>query len=99
MAAGSPIRLRDIMAQTVAGTLEPRPDITTIAGRFVITGTIPDPQASRQTDVYGYYDNQGLWHAGTTNPSKATGYYDRNNVWVAGRPNGHYDEGGSLGVE
>jgi Glycine zipper 2TM domain len=65
-------------------------------GRWVSTGPIPDPQAqdTRRNDSYGYYDNQGMWHAAMIERGRATGYYDRNNQWVAGAPNGYYDNRG-----
>jgi hypothetical protein len=36
--------------------------------------------------AYGWYDNQGRWHAGSADVSVASGYYDRDGRWVYGRP-------------
>lgn len=44
--------------------------------------------------AYGYYDQNGMWHATGVSQSAAQGYYDRNGAWVAGAPNGHYDSQG-----
>ena len=41
--------------------------------------------------AYGYYDEQGRWHATGVSASEALGYYDRNGSWVEGQPNGYYD--------
>ena len=41
--------------------------------------------------AYGYYDNDGRWHANGVAQSEAVGYYDRNGAWIDGRPNGYYD--------
>ncbi|HEY8617082.1 glycine zipper 2TM domain-containing protein [Phenylobacterium sp.] len=49
------------------------------------------PDCSR---AYGYYDNNGLWHANTVASSDAAGYFDRNGAWVEGAPRGHYDRDG-----
>lgn len=43
--------------------------------------------------AYGYFDEQGRWHATGVNTSQARGYYDRNGAWVDGQPNGYYDNG------
>ena len=43
--------------------------------------------------AYGYYDEQGRWHATGVSASEALGYYDRNGSWVEGQPNGYYDNG------
>lgn len=45
-------------------------------------------------NAYGYYDNDGRWHASATNRTAAAGYYDRNGAWVDGQPNGYYDTNG-----
>lgn len=44
--------------------------------------------------AYGYYDNQGMWHATTVSRGRATGYFDRNGNWVEGAPLGHYASDG-----
>ena len=41
--------------------------------------------------AYGYYDNNGMWHATNVTQANAQGYYDRDGAWVNGAPNGHYD--------
>lgn len=40
--------------------------------------------------AYGYYDNNGLWHATGAARTEARGYFDRNGDWVDGQPNGYY---------
>ncbi len=41
--------------------------------------------------AYGYYDNDGQWHATSVQRSSANGYYDRSGQWMDGAPNGYYD--------
>ncbi|WP_226946626.1 glycine zipper 2TM domain-containing protein [Rhizorhabdus phycosphaerae] len=41
--------------------------------------------------AYGYYDENGRWHANRLSSRDARGYYDRDNRWVEGPPNGYYD--------
>jgi hypothetical protein len=36
--------------------------------------------------AYGWYDNDGVWHANNVGPGVAYGYYDRNGGWVEGAP-------------
>jgi hypothetical protein len=36
--------------------------------------------------AYGWYDNDGRWHANHVAPSEAYGYYDRGGGWVEGQP-------------
>ncbi len=36
--------------------------------------------------AYGFYDNNGVWHANAIDRSRARGYYDRQGVWIAGPP-------------
>ena len=36
--------------------------------------------------AYGWYDDEGRWHANNVEPNAAWGYYDRNGEWVEGRP-------------
>jgi hypothetical protein len=45
-------------------------------------------------DSYGYYDNNGVWHANTVASRNAVGYYDANGNWVEGAPSGYYDSDG-----
>jgi hypothetical protein len=44
--------------------------------------------------AYGYYDNNGAWHANAVARNNAAGYFDRNGAWVEGAPRGHYDAQG-----
>jgi hypothetical protein len=44
--------------------------------------------------AYGYYDNDGRWHANAVDRTAAAGYYDRNGGWVDGPPNGAYGPDG-----
>ncbi|MEO8115734.1 MAG: glycine zipper 2TM domain-containing protein [Phenylobacterium sp.] len=44
--------------------------------------------------AYGYYDNNGAWHASSVARANAAGYYDRNGNWVNGAPNGYYNNDG-----
>jgi hypothetical protein len=41
--------------------------------------------------AYGYYDNNGAWHANAVARNNAQGYFDRNGAWVEGAPRGYYD--------
>ncbi len=43
--------------------------------------------------AYGYYDQNGRWHATGVSVNEARGYYDRDGRWVEGQPNGYYDNG------
>ncbi|HEV7692883.1 MAG TPA: glycine zipper 2TM domain-containing protein [Hyphomonadaceae bacterium] len=45
--------------------------------------------------AYGFYDNDGRWHANPVNRDVAAGYYDRNGRWSDGAPNGYYDNRGT----
>jgi hypothetical protein len=44
--------------------------------------------------AYGFYDNNGTWHANAVGRNDAQGYYDRNGNWVDGAPNGRWDDNG-----
>jgi uncharacterized protein YcfJ len=44
--------------------------------------------------AYGYYDNNGAWHANAVARNNASGYFDRTGAWVDGAPRGHYDRDG-----
>jgi hypothetical protein len=44
--------------------------------------------------AYGYYDNDGVWHANAVASTNAAGYFDRAGAWVEGAPQGHYDRDG-----
>ncbi|MFN3619204.1 glycine zipper 2TM domain-containing protein [Sphingorhabdus sp.] len=68
----------------------------TIIGAIV--GAVVGNQVSKSDrgdcrSAYGFYDEQGRWHATGVNASEARGYYDRNGGWVDGPPNGYYDNG------
>ena len=39
--------------------------------------------------AYGWYDNDGRWHANSVDRAVAAGYYDRNGGWVDGAPPGY----------
>lgn len=36
--------------------------------------------------AYGWYDDEGRWHANQVDPAYAHGYYDRTGAWVEGEP-------------
>jgi Glycine zipper 2TM domain len=44
--------------------------------------------------AYGWYDNEGRWHANAVDRAVATGYYDRNGEWVDGQPRDFDDRRG-----
>ncbi len=44
--------------------------------------------------AYGFYDNNGAWHANAVARNDAAGYFDRNGNWVDGAPRGHYGRDG-----
>jgi hypothetical protein len=46
------------------------------------------------THAYGWYDNDGRWHANSVDRSVASGYYDRSGAWIEGEPHGYYDSRG-----
>jgi hypothetical protein len=45
--------------------------------------------------AYGFYDNDGRWHANPVDRNVATGYYDRSGRWSNGTPNGYYASNGA----
>lgn len=45
-------------------------------------------------NAYGYYDNDGRWHANAVRRSDARGYYDRSGNWIDGAPDGRWDNNG-----
>jgi hypothetical protein len=63
-----------------------------------IAGAILGNQLSKGSPdcnrAYGYYDNNGAWHASQTARNNATGYFDRNGNWVDGAPRGYYANDG-----
>lgn len=63
-----------------------------------IIGAVVGNQVSKSDrgdcrSAYGYYDQEGRWHATGVSSSEARGYYDRDGRWVEGQPNGYYDNG------
>jgi hypothetical protein len=46
------------------------------------------------TRAYGFYDNNGAWHANAVARNNAAGYFDRSGGWVEGAPRGYYDREG-----
>lgn len=45
--------------------------------------------------AYGWYDNDGRWHASGVSRSVAVGYYDRSGEWIDGAPPGYQYAQGS----
>jgi len=68
-------------------------EIGTIVGG--VAGGVAGNQLAKSDNkcevAYGYYDENGRWHANRISDREARGYYDRNNRWVEGPPNGYYD--------
>ncbi|HET6970979.1 MAG TPA: glycine zipper 2TM domain-containing protein, partial [Phenylobacterium sp.] len=62
-----------------------------IVGNQISKGSGSRADCSR---AYGYYDNNGTWHANAVARNDAAGYFDRNGNWVEGAPLGYYDRGG-----
>ena len=64
-----------------------------------VGGAVVGNQLSRGSrdcaHAYGYYDDNGRWHANSVDRSAAVGYYDRTGAWVDGQPNGYYDSRGA----
>lgn len=59
----------------------------------VIGNQVTKSDAGDCRSAYGYYDEQGRWHATGVSSNDARGYYDRDGKWVSGQPNGYYDNG------
>jgi hypothetical protein len=83
-----------VLGNVVAG----RGDKTEGAIIGAIVGAVIGNQVSKSDrgncrTAYGFYDEQGRWHATGVSTSDARGYYDRNGTWVDGQPNGYYDNG------
>ena len=80
------------------GVIAGRDDRTKGAVIGGIAGAILGNQISKSgadcAHAYGYYDNNGMWHANDVARADARGYFDRNGVWVDGTPNGYYDANG-----
>jgi hypothetical protein len=50
--------------------------------------------------AYGFYDDQGAWHANAIERSRAQGYYDRSGVWIPGPPPaGRWDRSGRWAMD
>lgn len=62
-----------------------------LLGNQIAKGSSSQADCAR---AYGYYDNDGHWHATGVSRTAAAGYYDRNGVWVDGAPNGYYTSDG-----
>lgn len=62
-----------------------------VIGNQLSKGKGAAPDCSK---AYGYYDNNGAWHASQTARNNATGYFDRNGNWVDGAPRGYYGSDG-----
>lgn len=63
-----------------------------------VLGAIIGNRAGNEVDkgnrcdvAYGYYDDQGYWHATAIPTRSARGFYDRDGQWIDGMPSGYYD--------
>jgi len=63
-------------------------------GGAVVGNQLSKPNSNNCAQAYGFYDNQGMWHATGVDRARASGYYDRQGRWVSGEPNGYYDQSG-----
>ena len=82
----------------LGGVIAGRGDRTEGAIIGGVIGAIVGNQVSKSDlgdcrTAYGYYDQNGRWHATGVSTNEARGYYDRNGKWVEGAPNGYYDNG------
>ncbi|HWU81262.1 MAG TPA: glycine zipper 2TM domain-containing protein [Caulobacter sp.] len=63
-----------------------------------VTGALIGNQVAKSKPdcarAYGFYDNQGAWHANSLARGEATGYLDRDGGWVDGAPRGYYGRDG-----
>lgn len=83
-----------ILGNVIAGRGD-KTEGTIIGG---IIGAVIGNQVSKSDrgdcrSAYGYYDQEGRWHATGVSTNEARGYYDRDGRWVDGQPNGYYDNG------
>ena len=83
-----------VLGNVIAG----RGDKTEASIIGAVVGAVIGNQVSKSNrgdcrTAYGYYDEQGRWHATGVSANEARGYYDRNGSWVEGQPNGYYDNG------
>jgi len=83
-----------VLGNVIAGRGD-KTEATIIGG---IIGAVIGNQVSKSDrgdcrSAYGYYDQEGRWHATGVSTSDARGYYDRDGRWVDGQPNGYYDNG------
>lgn len=60
-------------------------------GGAILGNQLSKPRTVDCAHAYGFYDNNGAWHANPVDRTVATGYYDRAGRWVEGEPNGYYD--------
>lgn len=84
-----------LLGNVIAG----RGDKTEGAIIGAVIGAVVGNQVTKSSDrgcnrAYGYYDQQGRWHATGISTNEARGYYDRDGRWVEGAPNGYYDRNG-----
>jgi hypothetical protein len=80
---GNSVSGHDRTAGTVAGAL----------GGGIIGNQLAKGPADCQ-HAYGWYDNDGRWHANNVSSTQAYGYYDRQGAWVEGQPQGYYRSDG-----
>lgn len=68
-----------------------------VAGALIggTLGAVIGNQASKPDQdcryAYGFYDENGVWHANAIDRTAARGYFDRDGRWVEGAPRGYYD--------
>lgn len=83
-----------VLGNVVAGKGDKR--LGTVIG--AVGGAIVADQVAKPgrdcRDAYGYYDQEGRWHASGIGSNEARGYYDREGSWVEGPPNGRYGDDG-----
>ena len=83
-----------VLGNVVAG----RGDKTEATVIGAVVGAVIGNQVSKSdrdgcSSAYGYYDQDGRWHATGVSTNDARGYYDLDGRWVDGQPNGYYDNG------
>jgi hypothetical protein len=59
-------------------------------GGAIVGNQLAKPNADC-AHAYGFYDQNGLWHANGVDRANARGYYSRDGRWVDGAPHGYYD--------
>ena len=79
-----------IAGALLGSAIAPRGDRTAGAVVGGVAGGVIGNQAARGPrdcdHAYGWYDNDGHWHANRVDASVAGGYYDRNGDWIDGPP-------------